>query len=259
MTNFYTIPVDFKLPGSFAEFNSSKAQRGLNGFPHKILLLGHKTTIGTAKIGTPIIVNNGAQAQLFGNNSMLSTMLDAVFMVNPYQEIYALPLAEPATGTQIIWQINLEGTSVTQATVTTLYVYGKKIAITVKGTATEIAVQMQTALQADKNLSIENVTVDGNIVRFSYLHKGSSFDTEIPQFNIADNESNPIGFVAAITKHQAGSGMVDSTIVGAALGDVWWSEIVNPFSRDLALLNILATIFKNNVMEAHDKNLAFNF
>ena len=244
MTNFYTIPVDFNLPGSFAEFNSDKAQRGSAGFPHKILLLGHKTTEGTATLNVPVLVSNGGQEQLFGKKSMLRFMFDEVFKNNPYQEAYALPIDEPKTGSQTVWKIDCEGTNVVTPSDMNLYFYGQRVAISIEGNAVAVVGQIKDALEAKENLPIANIEVNDSIVSFAYIHKGASFNHETPMINATNADRQVEGLKAGITTKTAGSGEADEAVIAASLGDTGWTEIVNPFSRNVVLINLLSTILK---------------
>ena len=244
MTNFYTIPVDFNLPGSFAEFNSDKAQRGSAGFPHKILLLGHKTTEGTATLNVPVLVSNGGQDQLFGKKSMLRFMFDEVFKNNPYQEVYALPIDEPKAGSQTVWKIDCQGTNVVTKSDMNLYFYGQRVAISIEGDELTVAEKIKDALQAKENLPIANIEVNDSIVSFAYIHKGASFNYETPMINATDADSKVDGLNTSITTKTAGSGEADEAVIAASLGDTGWTEIVNPFSRNIILINLLSTILK---------------
>ncbi len=242
MSNFYTIPVNFKLPGMFAEFNASKAQNSLTALPRKILLLGHKNDTGTADIDEAVLVSNGTQAELFGKNTMLTAMLDAVFAINPYQEIYALALTEPETGTVAKWQIDFTGAQLADTKTIALYVYGQRISISVSGTAEKIALQVKNALAKATKLPITNITATGAICEFSFIHKGLSFNEEKPHFNRSTHEQNPVGFTVNVTLAGAGAGTVDTINLAASLGDTWWSEIINPFSRDITLMDAIKTL-----------------
>ncbi len=271
MTNFYTIPVNFKLPGVFAEFNAEHASSGGTALPQKLLLLGHKTSAatlaenvaistananlpesdkilvinGTAKENETILVGNGTQMQLFGQNAMLTAMLDAVFAINPYQEVYALPLTEPVAGVQAVWQLDFSKSNVTSPKTVVLYVYGKQVSIGIEGKPADIAAQVQTALKADRTLPISDVTVTGDICQFSFTYKGASFNQEAPHFNLASHEQDPDGFDYIATLSQSGAGAINSITLAASLGDTWWSEIINPFSRDITLVNAIDTVLTN--------------
>ncbi|MCH9844127.1 MAG: phage tail sheath subtilisin-like domain-containing protein, partial [Alphaproteobacteria bacterium] len=227
----------------FAEFNASKASSGGTALPQKLLLLGHKTTQGTATENEAVLVANGTQTQLFGQKAMLTAMLDATFAINPYQEIYALPLTEPDAGVQATWQIDFTGCNVASPKTIMLYLYGNRVSIGIDGNAATIANQVKDALLADPALPIDaTVTVTGNICQFSFIHKGAGFNQEPPHFNRAAHEQDPEGFTYEIKRSADGAGAVDSITLAASLGDTWWSEIINPFSRDITLVNALDTV-----------------
>ena len=250
MSDFYTIPINFKLPGIFAEFNNSKAQTSLGGLPHKILLLGHKTTDGTAKTEQAILVPNGKQAELFGKNSILHHMLDTSFAINPYQEVYALPIEEDSEGAAAKWELDFTGCNLADNNNVALYLYGKRVSISLEaGNANAAAQKVKKALDDAEDLPITNISLEDNTAKltFEFIHKGNFANQEAPHFNRTSYEQDPAGFTCNISLKQAGSGTINAVNLVAKLGDQWWSEIVNPFSRDITLLDAL-----NDVLTQRD-------
>jgi len=68
--SFNNIPNSIRVPGSYVEFDNSRALRGLNDWPARVLIMGQRLTAGTIAQGVPIRVIDAAQARTyFGRGS----------------------------------------------------------------------------------------------------------------------------------------------------------------------------------------------
>ncbi len=225
--SYQTIPVNFNLPGAFAEFSNARAQRGLPGLPHKILILGQKLSAGTAEIKKPIAVSQAQADGLFGAKSPLAQMVNAALNANPYQEIYGLAFDEPSTGTVASHNIAIAGTA-SVASEIVLNVAGVKVTANISkdATATVIATAIKNALDGNASLPIGVTTKSNTSLTVPVAYKGILGN----DIDISIASSAP-GVNITITQ-TAGTGTPTSDIIIDALGDTWWTEVVNPFADD---------------------------
>src|SRR4051812_30478249 len=93
---FQNIPSNLRVPLFYAEVNAG--QSPFQG-PSRTLLIGQKTTAGTAPANVPLILS-GDPTLLTGAGSMLTEMAIWARQNNPFGEIWMLPLADPAGTTQ---------------------------------------------------------------------------------------------------------------------------------------------------------------
>ena len=246
MTDFVSIPVNFNLPGSFAEFNDSKAQRGLSGIPHKVLLIGQKTANGNAVANSPILLSEGLVDNYLGKKSILAGMARFAFEANPYQEFWALPLADNDTATAAVYKINITDTVLTSATTLYLYFAGMRIAIALSGGNADATVdEIKSALDAIDTLPIASTTAiktgSDKSVAITMANAGVISNGFLPFLNALEGETTPAGMTIAITQTTTGAGAPTASTITGALGDEWWTEIVNPYRTTTAITSALDT------------------
>src|SRR5215831_720819 len=96
--SFSQIPANIKVPLYWVEVDPSKA--GLPQLGLRALLVGTALATGDVPPDIPIAVGSQAQADAhFGQGSELSRMFRAFFANNFANEVWGLPVAEPASGT----------------------------------------------------------------------------------------------------------------------------------------------------------------
>ena len=96
--SFANIPANIKVPLYWVEVDPSMA--GLPSINLNALMVGVMTTDGDAMPDVPIPIGSQAQAdQHFGLGSELARMFHAYYKNNLANEVWGLPVAEPAAGT----------------------------------------------------------------------------------------------------------------------------------------------------------------
>ena len=230
---YQTIPVNFNLPGAFAEFSNARAQQGLPGMPHKIIILGQKTTDGTAEVKKPIAISQGEADGAFGAKSPLAQMVNAALDANPYQEIYGLPFDEPQTGTQNQLSIAIAGAASVAGQIV-LNVAGIKVTANISkdANAASIITALKNALDGDASLPIGTTSKTNSALTVPVAYKG------ILGNDITISVATNLPGVKLTITETAGTGAPASDDIIDALGDIWWTELVNPFADD-AIRNAL--------------------
>src|SRR4051812_40967292 len=95
--SFSSIPANWKMPLYWVEVDPSKA--GSMTLRQPALLVGYKLAAGKGAVNVPVPIGWGADAQnLAGLGSMLDAMAKIFFQNSASQEVWMLPIAEPAAG-----------------------------------------------------------------------------------------------------------------------------------------------------------------
>src|SRR6266702_1134801 len=143
---FNAIPGNQLVPFFYAEVNSGGTPFSSSS---RLLLIGQKTAAGVAAAGQPygpIRSEAEAIAQL-GLGSMLVAMVDIARLAAPFQEIWALPIADPA-GAAATGTITITAPGVTGAGV--LRIMGRRAVVQVNAAdvAATVAANIAAAINA---------------------------------------------------------------------------------------------------------------
>jgi phage tail sheath gpL-like len=190
--SFANIPANIKVPLYYVEVDPSKA--GLASINLKALLTGVATASGTAPKDVAVPIGNQAQADLaFGPGSELSRMFQAYYSSNVANEVWGLPIAEPAGGVAASGVIAITSAPTSAGTVH-LYVAGSHIPVNVMSTDTTTAIAAAiasainnytdtvgnhylpvTAVAATSNVTLTSVFkgVNGNEITVSLNYYGA--------------------------------------------------------------------------------------
>lgn len=236
---FNSIPVNFPLPGFFAEFDNSKAGATANTIPPKILLIGQKTAAGTAAVGAPVRITSKDQAaQLAGRGSMLALMAAESLKCAPYVPTYLLPLVDANGSTKSTRTLTLGGPATAAGTLA-VYVGGVRYAVPVAlgDTATAIAGNVVAALSADADAPVTAANAAG-VITLTARNAGADAGVIDLTLNLLDGETLPSGVTAVVGALTAGTNNPLVAPALTALGDSWYPSLVVPYT-DAANLGAL--------------------
>ena len=147
--SFSNIPANIKVPLYWVEVDPSMA--GLPSINLRALMVGIMTTDGDATPEVPIPIGSQAQAdQHFGAGSELSRMFQAYYSNNFANEVWGLPLSEPAGASAASGTIVI-GAAPTGAGTIHLYIAGTHIPVNVM--TTDTVDQIATAIADQINNS----------------------------------------------------------------------------------------------------------
>ena len=228
------VPATLLVPGQYQEIDNSLA--GTQEDLKKVLLIGYKTGAGTAPAGVLVQVGTPAQAaELCGSGSDAALMAAAFLAINKVEELWILPISEPATGTKWNVPYTVTGTA-TAAGVMDLSINGTSLSIAVASgdTAATIAAALVAAINSDTTLSVE-AAASAAVVTISTLVKGALGNHH--RISIIARVAGVSGNTGTET---SGAGTVDLTAALAALGEVRYNYIVMAFD-DSENINKLAT------------------
>ncbi len=237
--SFDSIPVDIRVPGQYVEIDPSAAARAMLGMPARVLFLGQKLTAGTAEAGVPFRVFDARSAEpRAGRGSMLHRMIQAYRAIDDSTEAWAVPLADAGAGVAATKTITIGGT-VTAAATLALYLGGRRIRIAVAAAeaAATTASAIAAAVTADPMIPFTASAADA-VVTLTARHKGELGQILDVRANYYEGEALPPGMTLAIANGTAVSGNPDISTALAAMGDVWFTDIISPYtdSANLAAL-----------------------
>lgn len=242
MMSFNQIPINLLTPGSYVEFDNSRAVRGLVTMPNLVLLIAPKLAAGSATADVPFQMGNLADSiTKLGRGSIGAMMAEAMLRVTDTIETWILPIADSGAGTQATGTIVFSGTPTAGGTLQ-LYVAGRRIqvAVSVSDTATTIATAVAAAINAAADLPVTAASSTGTVTITS-RHKGTlgnEIDLRINYYPMS--ERTPAGVTVTITAMSGGAGDPSIATGLAAIGTTQYNTKIMAFN-DATNLGLIET------------------
>lgn len=237
--SFNQIPSTVRAPSILAEYNNTKASRGLVSLPYRVLLLGQKTSAGSAAGNSIQRVASKAQATpLVGRASMLDKMAGAFFSVNQFTETWMGVLADDAAGVAATLAQTITGPA-TEAGTLPLYIGGVSVPVAVANgdAATAIATAIAAAVTANLDLPVTAAAVSA-VVTYTYRHKGLVGNGLDVRTAINSGDKVPAGVGAPAGVLAGGTANPALATMIANLGDNWFHIIANPYNDSGSLTSL---------------------
>jgi phage tail sheath gpL-like len=228
--SFNSIPGNLRVPLFYAEVNSGGAPYQSNA---RLLLVGQMLSTGSATEAEPILTQDNGDA-LFGPGSMLAEMCRIARVNAPFQEIWALPLADADSGVAASGKIAVADTPVSAAGTLTLYIAGVRLRIRVATTDDDdaVAAALVAAINAVPSLPV-TAAVNGsnaNECDLTARHAGTLGNDIRIDTDLIGDESTLASDLLTITAMASGSGDPDITTALAALGDEEYDWIASAYA-----------------------------
>ncbi|WP_413207973.1 phage tail sheath subtilisin-like domain-containing protein [Rhodospirillum sp. A1_3_36] len=239
--SFEKIPVGWRVPGQYVEYNNERATSALDGMPSRAVILAQMADSGTAAANTALLTRNADQAgQLFGVGSMAWAMVAAFKKANTTTELWVVGIPDDPAGTKATGAITI-ATAPTNTGTLVVTVSGARIRL--KVTATDSLADVAAALAAEINGDAQlpvTAAVDGvdptKVILTCKWAGQTGNDIDLRGLYYADAIQAP-GVTMAFTAMAGGAGNPEIDEAIAALGDRWYSDAVMAY-QDSA--NILA-------------------
>lgn len=240
------IPINLRVPGHFIEINNTNLQRGLTGYPTKVLVVGQKLAGAPGAVLTPILITNKDQGKvLFGAGSQLAQMLERFKGVNSFVEVWAIAQVDAGASTAAVGEISFTGTATAAGTLP-IYIGGRKttVAIAQADTNTAIATKVVAAINANTDLAVTAEVDSGDAfqVNLTAKNKGvvaNGIDTRIGYYQ---DDTTPPGVTSVVIQLAGGAGNPDITAVLAAIGDDWYTDIAMPYTDSTNIVALEAAL-----------------
>jgi len=219
--SFNQIPLTVNTPGSFIEFDSSRAVQGLLLQPHVSLLVGNKLAAGTATAAQVVFVKSYDEAVLlFGQHSQLAEMVKAYKAVDRLTELWCIPMADAGGGAKSTGDWTLSGTATADGTVH-FYISGRKFSVAVTSgdahTAVVTAAVTAAAELSDLPVAVTDATL--GVLQAESVHAGAFGDQMRLNHSLGAGEALPAGITIVLTQPTGGSGDVDHDTVVTEMGE----------------------------------------
>jgi phage tail sheath gpL-like len=224
--SFNGIQNSIRVPGSYVEFDSSRALRGLNEWPARVLLMGQRLTAGTIAQGVPTRVTDLAQARtFFGRGSQLAGMFEAWFANPSLVEVWGIALDDPAAGLQQVTTQVFVGTTTAAGTLT-YYIGGRRLQVSIPqgSTATQVATLFAAAVNAAPDLYVTATAASGTVT-LTAKHKGEMPNQTGLGVNFFPGERFPEG-LSVSGSVTAGTLNPNITTALDAVNEIWFTDFV---------------------------------
>ncbi len=240
--SFSTIPSNIRVPLFYAEVRPS--QTLANQQTQRVLIVGGTLTAmpmvpvfmpppgGTGATGA-----QQAAAAMFGQGSMLAQMVGAYRNIDPYTELWCLPVPDPSAGTAATATIVISGTATGNGALSA-YVGDHLVATPVSSgqAATAVATAVAAAIQA-ANLPVTAAASAGTVT-LTTRHKLTAMNTLSLLLNYlgtTGGQSTPAGLTVSVTAFTGGAGVPVLTGLAAALGTMDFDFVISGYNDPTSL------------------------
>lgn len=226
--SFNTLPITIRTPGVYVEVDASRASKGVGELPHVTLIVGQKTSAGSATSGGLYQPRSPDDARaLFGQTAQIAETFAAYRSVDPLTEVWCIPLADNASGVAATGSITWTGPS-TEAGSVPFYVGGRRVVVAVpngtSATALETLALAAFALEADLPVTVGADAGTG--VDFTAVNKGVSGNQIFLGVALQPGERIPAGLAFTVTPMASGATEPAHSAAVTAMGEDQYHTIV---------------------------------
>ncbi|MFN3686099.1 phage tail sheath C-terminal domain-containing protein [Salinarimonas sp.] len=238
MVSFNRIPSNFLLPLAWIEFDGS--QMGTPQSIGRALVIGTMRAQGSATPGVLVPIGSAdTAAGLFGAGAQIGAQVRAFRRNNLVQELFALPVLEPADGTAATGSIVVTGPATAAGTIA-LYIDDDRplrVGVVPQESAASIATKIAAAISAATQLPV-SASAEAGTVTLTAKWKGLT-GNDIPVFvnyrGAVAGEALPDGVTLTITAMSGGAGVPDVAAALDAIGEEPFETIASAFADDASL------------------------
>jgi phage tail sheath gpL-like len=229
--SFNNLPNSIRVPGSYVEFDNSRALRGLNDWPARVLITGNRLNNGTVLSSIPIRVTDASQARTyFGRGSNLAHMFEAWFQNPSLVEVWGLPLDHAAGAVLATATITVTGSS-TAAGVIALMIGGRRLEVSIATGFAPAAISqaIANAINAAPDLAVISTNVAA-VVTVTARHPGETGNAIDLRHSFLATDVLPAGVGLTITAMTGGA--INSNINHAldVVAEMWFTDIVTSWT-----------------------------
>ncbi|MEM7507627.1 MAG: phage tail sheath C-terminal domain-containing protein [Pseudomonadota bacterium] len=244
--SFNEIPRDRREPGNFIEIDPTLALRGLQGLPHKSLIMGQRLATGETPAGELVLITDPEQAaKAFGRGSMAHMMCVNYRRANESTELWAIGIDDAGTGVTAVKRVTIGKTQAGEdfgSGTLSLWVGGRLIRVGVSSADTPAEVAANIVAEATNPELAAVLTIDDTFqvqINVTAKHAGALGNDIDVRVNYQADEVLPGNMTVAIATETAGATdpTIDATL--AVVDGEWWTEIVTPYldGANVATLN----------------------
>ncbi|WP_421173756.1 phage tail sheath subtilisin-like domain-containing protein [Aeromonas enteropelogenes] len=244
MSAFSQIPDKARLPLTYIEINNRASGRGLAAALETVLMFGQPLTELAATLDVqPTEISSPATArELYGTGSQLAQMATRFLTLNKTARLYCLPVLPGLTAAAATGSITLTGPATANGTLCVM-IAGQQVQLGVQigDDGDVLAPLLADAINAVATLPVTAAVdeTDTTLVTLTAKWKGESGNDLDIRLNYYASQRTPAGLTVAIEQMAGGSTSPALDDAIAALGNTWYTRLVNPFTDEsnLALLS----------------------
>ncbi|MPW31794.1 phage tail protein [Agarivorans sp. B2Z047] len=233
------IPANLRVPLVYIEIDNTGASQGLAELQQRIFIPGLATG-GCAAIGEPYRVTSDEQAmELWGADSMLTAMVKMARKADPFTEMWGVALTPGGSTAEQPLAIAIDDlTDPIESGMLHLMIGGEPLdyLVEVGDEDRDIAAGIAAQINAG-GYPVTAEATDGD-VKLTCRWAGETGDDIDVLLNYYPGQQTPAGVVISVKCLEGGSGNPDISEAIAAMGDLWFTAIVMPFT-DTANMNAL--------------------
>ena len=234
------VPSNIIVPFMGIEFDNSQAFTGPATVPIEALLIGQKTSGGTATAETKYSVTNPDEVSVLGGSGSHAHMMAKAFFKNittvPCTMIF---LDDAGSSTAATIDVTITGTSATEAGELDLYFNGIRIAtsVAVDDTPTVVGDNVVTAVGLLDGFPA-TVSNSSGVLTFTMKSKGVAAGDIDSRDSYNSGEKVPAGLT--VSHGTVSAGTVDPDVQDAidAIGDDWFNFIANPYTDNTNIASV---------------------
>lgn len=237
---FNNIPASVRTPGTFIEFDNSRAGGGI--IKKVMLIIGQRLASGSVAANVEKSFTSVAQAELYwGRGAMLTEQVRIALDNDPQVEMRGIALDDNPAGVAATGSLDVTAAATATGTLTVdIDGITAQTAITSAQADTSIATAIAAIITAETRFPVTAVVngVDPALVDLTCKWKGET-GNDIPiNISFVQGGNEITGVPITITAMAGGSGNPDISSVIAAMGDEWYHTIVTPYT-DAANMTLL--------------------
>ena len=238
--SFNDIGASIRTPGSYVEFDSSRAVQGSPAQPHVALLIGPRLAAGTVAEGVPTLTPSYEKAETFwGRGSILANMAAAFKKANPTTELWSIGI-DDAVGTLGTKTITVTGTATATGTLK-LYIEGEliEVAVTSGDANTVVAASIDAAItlalaRPGPQLTVTTGVAVG-VVTLTARNDGTLGNLVDVRMNYGPTDEDVPGVSIAIATGVTGATDPAMSVAVTAMGDTQYHTVVSAWAADALL------------------------
>ena len=187
------------IPGVYIQLDLTGAGANLSNIQSRSLLVGYKTSAGTAAPDTPVLVTGQSLANQYGGRGSELARMFAAFQAQVgggQADVFLLPIAEPSGGTAATRLITFDfstGSSAAAQDSIDVFIAGYKMSALVASgdTATVIGASVRDAINANLDLPV-TATASSGVVTLTARTKGLTGEDLPVIVNVPNSSSSKI-------------------------------------------------------------------
>ncbi|AWK84473.1 phage tail sheath subtilisin-like domain-containing protein [Photobacterium damselae] len=235
-----TIPNDIRVPLVYIDIDNSMAVSGTPAQAQKILVVAQQlssATVDALKVSRITGSESAIDAQ-YGKGSMMALTLGALRKANSYTDVYAVGLADLASGNAATSE-HVVNSAATAAGTWAMLIAGQSVQIGIAKADEPATIVTKAVAQINKQTRLPvtaSVKADHtDTLVLTCKWKGQTGNDLDVRCNYYDGETYPQGMTVTMGSFTGGSGTPDMDTVIAAIPDEWYNHIVMPYNDTQSL------------------------